>query len=102
MYVPLNSARALTCILPKATLASWKPTTAFSKYPDAVILTLYISEMVVKTIAGVRGFPVVKVYVENRSKFTMPIKAKRIAGLHAWNIIATMLNLVSFLLANNE
>ena len=57
--------------------------------------------MVVKTIAGVRGFPVVKVYVENRSKFTTPIKAKKSAGLHAWNIIAAMFTLVSFLVANN-
>ena len=54
-----------------------------------------------KTIAGVRGFPVVKVYVENRSKFTTPIKAKKSAGLHAWNIIAAMFTLVSFLVANN-
>ena len=56
-------------------MASWKPTTAFSKYADVVILTLDISEMVVNTIAGVREFPVVKVYVENRSKFTTPMKA---------------------------
>ena len=51
-----------------------------------------------KTIAGVRGFPVVKMYVEKVSKFTTPIKTKNNAGLVAWNIIAAMFNLVSFLL----
>ena len=56
-------------------MASWKPTTAFSIYADDTILAFDISEMVVKTIAGVRGFPVVKMYVENMSKFTTPIKA---------------------------
>ena len=55
--------------------------------------------MVEKTIAGVRGFPVVKTYVEKMSKLITPIMTKNSADLETWNNIAAMFNLVSFLLA---